>query len=130
MAAKTYGNHGPLYRGGPQGVGKENVPDYSISWMSVTGKSGDVYYVTAGQATSGGTLEQGYSFQSDCGATVDFTLANAALALSPKPENQAQVKWANTITVAADGTILPSSLVFACARITFTGDGTVYIVAR
>lgn len=127
--AKVVGNRGH-YLNGVSGVGKAVLPDGTIGWNAVVGKSGDVAYLAAASVHSNDRVQQGYYFQSGAGATVDFTLANANMATDASPGAQDNVQWANTLTVANDGTIVKAEVCFTAIRITFTGDGEVYVLAR
>lgn len=129
MTAKAVGNRG-AYINGPRGVGANYYPDGSIGQVTVVGKTGDVAYFSASEIHSLDKVHRGYFFQSKAGATVEFTLANLGLAKNPKPEVQSTVPWSGSITVANDGTIISYLDAFSCLKVTFTGDGELYIVAR
>lgn len=130
MSITLSGNHSRGYLGkGSRGQGSQNVT-VGIGWLMATAsEAGDVAYFQLGDLLANNNLTQGVFFQSEAGATIDFTLCNPGLAMSPDPDDQASVLWTNSLTVPT-GTITPADLVFTCARITFTAPGTVYVGAR
>lgn len=130
MVAKAIGNRGAFFKGGPGGIGSQTRQDGNISWTGIVGQTGDVIVLSASDLNSNDKLQRGYSFQSTGGATVDFTLVNVARAKDKNPEVRDACPWANTLTVAGDGTIVFCTFAFAAARITFTGPGEVYVVAH
>jgi len=130
MVAKVQGNRGATSLGGSKGIGITQAPDGSIGWVGVTGSAaGDVAYLRAVDCTSLDKVQQGYFFQATGGATIDFTLVNGERATNPDPTVQANVPWANTLTLATTA-ITKSPVAFAAIRVTFTGPGEVYVVAR
>lgn len=130
MVVKVQGNHGPNSRGGNGGLGIQNVPNGTIGWVSVIGKEGDVGYLTSASINSNNVLQLGYSFQSPAGCTVDFTLANAGMVMSNDPAVLDAIPWGNTLTVTAGADIVFATFPFSGIRVTFTGDGELYIVSH
>jgi hypothetical protein len=130
MVAKVHGNTGATNYGGSRGIGQASIPDGTIGWVGVTGNAiGDVAYLKAADCTSMDRVQQGYFFQCTSSATVDFTLAPEAQATNPDPAVQANVPWANTLTLTT--TAIQKSLVaFSAIRVTFTTPGAVYCVSR
>lgn len=128
---KMLGNRGS-YLTGVGGIGASTYPDGSIGWVGIVGKAGEIIYLGASEVHSLDKVQVGYFFQSPAGAKIDFTLANIGLAKNPDPAVQVGVPWGNTLTVPAGATIVttPTPLAFAAIRVTFTGDGELYIVTR
>lgn len=132
MTVKSLGNHSKGYLGhGIGGHGIANKPQ-GLGWDSiVASEAGDVYYVQLASLAIG-DINQGVFFQSDNGATVDFTLCNSELAMDADPLVQPSVLWGNTLLVPSGGAIVttPTLLMFTVLRITFTAPGVVYIGVR
>lgn len=132
MTVQSLGNHSKGFLGhkGIGGHGIANKPQ-GIGWDTlVASEASDVYVVQLGSLVIG-DINQGVFFQSEAGATVEFTLCNSELATNLDPQVQASVLWGNSLTVPAGGAIVsPGVLVFTCAKITFTAPGAVYLGAR
>lgn len=133
MVAKAVGNRG-AYWARPKSsasVGISQIPDGLIGWTAIVGKSGDKAYLTAASLNSNNKLQQGYSFQSGGGATVEFTLCNDAYIQTQNTELlESEVLWGNSLTVPAGGAIVFATFPFTGIRITLTGDGETYIVSH
>jgi hypothetical protein len=130
MTVKLVSNRSSYFRGGVDGIGGRNLPDGIIGWVGLTGKAGDVAYLSAADCTSTNKVDQGYYFQAIGGVvTVDFTLQNVATALNQDPTIQDGVDWCNAEPVTP-GTILQSDLGFSAIRISFAADSEFYIVCR
>lgn len=123
---KIIGNHRRGYLGhGINGVGIEQVP-MEMGWSAVKGKAGDKAYLQLGALLIGG-LNQGVFFQSEVPVTVDYTLCNAAMAMSSDPDTQGMTMWDGAQAVPST-VITPAKYpVFSVMRITFTQPGTVYV---
>ncbi len=131
MSVTVLGNHSKASMGhGVNGNGVVNNVPAGLGWLSVTGSdAGDEHVVQLGNLMAG-ELNLGVFFQSEAGASVEFTLFNPAMATDPDPEVNASVLWGNTLAVPAGGAIVQAPLVFTCCKITFTAPGTVYIGVR
>ena len=132
MTAKSLGNHSKGYLG--HGIGGHGIANkqQGLGWDSIVASEiGDVYYVELASLVIG-DINQGVFFQSDGGATVDFTLCNSELATNRDPQIQTSVLWNNSLTVPSGGAIVttPTLLMFTALRITFTAPGVVYIGVR
>jgi hypothetical protein len=128
---KFIGNYGASGSRGHinEGVGIAAWPTQT-GGGSLSGKSGDIGYIPLGSLLPPGGINQDVYFQSEVGVTIDFTLVNVALATSSDPEAQASVMWTNTQTVAANTIVKSDVPVFAALRVTFGGDGTLYILVQ
>jgi len=140
MTGKAMGNHGPAYaKNALAGSGTNNLPDLSIGWNQVMGKTGDYVVLPASNIHGRDLVHRGYFFQGDGEAnfTVEFTLANAGLAKDPAAQNV--VPWVAAPTGAltnltgsaiTDNAIYWYQGAFAAVKITFTAAGNVWIVTR
>jgi len=123
------GNHHHGYKGkGSWGTGDQNVT-VQLGWGSATGKDGDVCLIQLSSMVTG-DINQGVFFQSECPVTVDYTLCNPGIAISPDPENQAMTMWTNPQSVAANQMVKADWPVFTVIKVTFNGDGTFYAGVR
>lgn len=132
MTAKLISNRSAYRRGGADGIGGRNLPDGIIGWVGmVSGAAGDVLYLSAADVTSSDHPYLAYSFQAVGGSvTVEFTLQNVGTSTNPDPATQAQIAWANSLTVAP-GTIETIAYGFAAVKVTFADKGSeFYIVSR
>lgn len=94
---------------------------------SMTGRAGDVGYVPMAGLGSESVGSKDIYFQSEVGVVIDYTLCNVGLATSNDPVAQEAVLWSNSQTIAA-GSIVPATLsCFTVIRVTFQGDGTLYL---
>jgi hypothetical protein len=133
MAAKATGNRGGTLYGGAGGVGQRSTPDGSIGQVTITGQAGDVAYLRAVDVTSLDKVQRGWFFQANGtpspSATVEFTCAEGAWACNSDPDVQANVPWANALTLTTT-TITPAEVAFSAIKVTFTNPGEVYVVCR
>lgn len=132
MTAKAIGNRSAYFRGGLDGIGGRNLPDGNIGWVGVTSnEAGDIALLSSADVTSNDHPYLGYTIQAVGHAcTVEFTCQNVAMATNPDPEVQANVAWANSVTVTP-GTFATVVFGFSAIKITFADAGTeCYIVAR
>lgn len=129
MTVNAIGNHSRGYIGkGIGGNGIQNVP-VGMGWASAAAsEANDVWYVQLSTIVTG-DINQGIFFQSEAGATVEFTLCNPGMATNDDPTVQASVLWGNSLTVPVD-TITEAPVLFTVAKVTFTAPGTVYVVVR
>jgi hypothetical protein len=132
MTVKSLGNHSKGYLG--HGIGGHGIANnkQGLGWdCLVASAAGDVEYVELSSLVIG-DINQGVFFQSEAGATIDFTLCNSALATDRDPQAQASVLWGNTLTVPNTKQIVtsPGLILFTVLRITFTQPGAVYIGVR
>jgi hypothetical protein len=130
MSVKYVGNHSKGYLGkGSDGNGIQNVTVNGMGWLAVTASvANDVAYVPLNNIIAS-NIDQGIFFQSEVGATVQFSLANPALAASKDPADNAGAPWGNQITLVAN-TIQVAPVLFTVCKITFSAPGTVYIGVR
>jgi len=133
MAAKVTGNRGATNYGGALGVGQRSTPDGSIGWVCVSGQAGDVAYLRAVDVTSLDKVQQGWFFQANGtpspSATISFTCAEGGYATNPDPAVQANIPWANTLTLTTT-TITQTPVAFSAIKVTLVNPGEVYCVAR
>ena len=122
------GNHGLAFMTkAPGGVGAVNLP-VSMGWVSVSAsKAGDSHVVQLSSIVAS-QIAQGVFFQAENSATVEFTLANPAIAADSDPLNSALAPWNNSLTVTS--TIVKAPVLFTACKITFAAPGTVYIGVR
>lgn len=99
-------------------------------YVQCSAKAGDVVYIKASDFLYN-KFDQGAWCQAvGSSVTVEYTLQNEALASNPDPSAQACVSWCNSMTVAP-GTIKPLSPVAStCLKVTFSGNGEFYVLAR
>lgn len=128
-APKLIGNYGRGFRSNSGGLSTAQGLNPNLSQMAMVGVTGDIGYATFSELVSNGKFYQGLSIQSDCGATVDFTLATFDQIHSTDANVRAAVKWGNTLTLAASGEIQFAQFAFTGVRVTFTGAGAVYLAA-
>ncbi len=124
------GNYGAAHMGqGASGVGGANNVPVGMGWLAIAGKTGDTFY---GQLSSivTGDINQGIFFQAPAGATVEFTLASVGMVFNSSAAELATVPWANALTVPVGGAIVNAPVLFTVFKLTFTGDGEVYVVTR
>jgi hypothetical protein len=137
MTAKILGNHGPYVQNGVGGSGTRNVPDLSIGWIQIMGKSGDYAVVAASEVHGRDLVHRGYMIQGDGNAnfTVEITLSNSGEAKNPNA--QAEVPWVVPPSELTNitGAITSNAMyyyqgAFAALKITFSAPGIVWLVAR
>jgi hypothetical protein len=124
------GNHHAGYKGhGITGTGNERLT-VEMGWGTVAGKSGDVAYIQLSSLVTG-DINMGVYFQSEVPVTIDYTLCNPGIAISPDPDDQAATLWTGAQAVPGDGTIVTAAHpVFTVIRVTFGGDGSLYVGVR
>lgn len=125
---KFNGNYGPSGSRGNNnvGVGIANSPSQA-GGSSMTGKAGDIGYIPMASLRPESASTKNVHFQTEVPVVIDYTLCNVALATSSEPGAQDAVLWANSQTVTP-GTIVAASLpCFTVIRVTFQGDGTLYL---
>ena len=129
MSVTVNGNHSKAFLGtASSGNGTQNVPQ-GMGWVAVTASTiGDTHVVQLSSLVMS-DITQGIYFQSEAAASVQFTLANSALATSRDPAINASTVWGNTTPLTA-ATIVKAPVLFTCVKITFTAPGTVYIGVR
>ena len=131
MAVNVIGNHSRAYLGhGINGNGIQNVP-VGMGWtQGSASEAGDVWLLQLTTVVTG-DINQGIFFQSEAGATVEFTLFNPGIAGEHDAVSQASVMYDPTVlTVPAGGEIVEAPSIFTIAKITFTAPGTVYVAVR
>ncbi len=129
MSVTVIGNHGRGFVGrGITGVGGQNLP-VGVGWCAVIGSQAGDKEVVQLSSILNGNLQQGIFFQSEAGATIEFTLCNPGMADSTDPAEAAATLWANSLAVPAS-TIVKAPVLFTACRITFNAPGAVYIGAR
>lgn len=111
-----------------EGVGVAGWPQQS-GGGSMTGKAGEIGYIPLGGIMPASGLNQGVFLQSEVAVDIEYTLCNPALATNPDPAVQAAVLWADLQSLTAGALVRATPLVFACMKVTFNGDGTLYIGA-
>lgn len=127
MAITIIGNHSRGFKSsGPGGVGAHNVPA-GLGWCSVSASAASDTAVLGLASLVRGDINQGIFFQSDVAATVEFTLSNPAVALSPDPAVNGSARWGNSTALAADVIKQAPISAFTACRITFSAAGTVCI---
>lgn len=123
------GNHHVGYKGhGINGTGSENVT-VEMGWGTVAGKSGDVAYIQLSSLVTG-DINQGVFFQSEVAVTIDYTLCNPGIAISPDPDCQAATLWDGAQAVTAGQMTKADWTVFTAIRVTFGGSGSLYVGVR
>ena len=116
-------------RGEPhEGVGIAGQPSQA-GGGSLTGKSGDIGYIPMSAILPSGGLNQGVFFQSEVAVSIDYTMCGLGLATSSEPAAQAATLWTNSQSVAANDIVEATVHAFNCMRVTFNGDGTLYVGA-
>jgi hypothetical protein len=116
-------------RGEPhEGVGVAGQPSQA-GGGSMTGKSGDIGYIPMSAILPSGGLNQSVFFQSEVGVDIDYTLCGLGLATSSEPAAQAACLWTDSQTVAANAIVKADVPGFNCMRVTFNGNGTLYVGA-
>lgn len=132
MTVTVIGNRSLGYLGHDNvgGNGINNNKMQGLGWVSLTGSAAGDEIVVRLQDLAIGDINVGVFFQSEAGASVDFTLVNSELATNMDPLIQVGALWGSTLAVPAGGTITPSEVLFTCCRVTFTAPGTVYIGVR
>jgi len=127
-APKFLGNFGASGARGNNnlGVGIANQPSQA-GGGSMTGKAGDVGYVPMSSLRPESASTKSVHFQSEVPVTIDYTLCNLALATSPDPGAQASVLWSNTQSIAPGDIVSATIPCFTVIRVTFGGDGTLYL---
>ena len=129
MTITVNGNHSKAYLGNASsGNGIQNLP-MGMGWVAITANTAADTYVVPISSILMSTINQGIFFQSETGATVEFTLCNTALATNPDPATNGSVVWGNSTTIPAN-TIVPAPVLFTACKITFTAPGTVYLGVR
>ena len=130
MSITVIGNHSRGYLGhGIRGNGVQNVP-VGIGWCSITAsEAGETHVFQLGSVLIG-DLNQGSFFQSENGASAQFTLCNPGMSTSLDPNENGSTLWGNTLAIPAGGQIIKSDLVYTACKITFTAPGTVYVGTR
>lgn len=129
MTVTVLGNHSKGYLSeSAGGNGIQNVPA-GMGWVAVTGSAAGDKAVVQLTTILTGEINQGVFFQSETGASVDFTLFNPGAATSPDPLVAAAVAWGSVLALPA-GQIVKAPVLFTCLRLTFTAPGTVYIGVR
>ena len=124
------GNHHVGYKGhGINGTGAERLT-VEMGWGTVAGKSGDVAYIQLSSLVTG-DINMGVYFQSEVPVTIDYTLCNPGIAISPEPEDQDATRWTGAQLIPGDGTIVAAvHPVFTAIRVTFGGPGSLYMGVR
>lgn len=130
MAITILGNHSRGYMGkGVRGIGTQNIP-VGMGWDAcAASEAGDIWVIQIGNIVIG-DINQGVFFQSETGATVEFTLGNPGAAADPDPLINQTVLWGNSTPIPAGGQIVEAPCLFTCARVTFTAPGIVYLGVR
>lgn len=123
------GNHHRGYIGhGSEGVGVQDVT-VQMGWGSVTGKTGDVAFIQLSSLAIT-DINQGVFFQSECPVVIDYTLCNPSMSISFDPDIQASVLWDGAQAIPV-GTMTEAEFgVFTAVRVTFNGNGTLYMGVR
>lgn len=129
MSITVLGNHSKAFLGrGMDGNGIQNIPQ-GMGWVAVSAsEAGDTHVVQLSSIIAS-NINQGIFFQSEAGASVQFTLANPGMATDPDPLVQASVPWGNSTPIPVN-TITKAPVIFSACKITFTAPGTVYIGVR
>lgn len=123
------GNHHVGYKGhGINGTGADRLT-VEMGWGTVAGKTGDVAYIQLSSLVTG-DINQGVFFQSEVAVTVDYTLCNPGIAISPDPDSQAATLWNGSQAVVANTMTKADWPVFTAIRVTFGGDGSLYVGVR
>lgn len=123
------GNHRVGYKGhGINGTGAERVT-VEMGWGTVAGKSGDVAFIQLSSMVTG-DINMGVYFQSEVPVTIDYTLCNPGIATSPEPDNQDATMWDGAQAIPPNVITAAAHPIFTAIRVTFGGDGSLYVGVR
>lgn len=123
------GNHHRGYLGhGAEGTGTQNVT-VQMGWGSISGRAGEIGYIQLSSLAIT-DINQGVFFQSECPVTIDYTLCNPSMSISFDPDVQDMALWDGAQAIPV-GTMTEAAFsVFTALRVTFNGDGTLYMGVR
>lgn len=124
--AKVYGNRGPYYYRGAQGIGGSNELVIG-SWLSVSGAKDDVVYISVNDV-SNYEMQMGCYIQATGDVSIDYTLQNPAIACDRN--SQDTTFWGNTQAVTAQDIVQSSAVLFTAIKITFTAAADVFFYTR